>query len=96
LISPFVLGRLPTLWNEPGRFDPTRFRPTLVSHDKYAHIPFGSGPRVCVARQLALLQLRAIVGEVTAGLDLGPLAGAAPDAGSATRRPPCRVRAVAA
>lgn len=96
LISPFVLGRLPTLWNEPGRFDPTRFLPHLVSHDKYAHIPFGSGPRVCIARQLALVQLRAIVGEIAAGLDLGPLGGAAPDAGSARRRPSCRVRAAAA
>lgn len=96
LISPFVLGRLPRLWGEPSRYDLTRFDPRLARHDKYAHIPFGSGPRVCIARQLALRQLRAIVGEIVTGLDLGPLASAAPDAGSAQRRPSCHVQAVMA
>src|SRR5699024_2527852 len=42
---------------EPEQFMPERFvgEPT---HHKYAYIPFGAGPRNCVARSLALLEAK--------------------------------------
>ena len=45
----------PDNFKDPYVFQPERFVGE-PKHHKYAHIPFGSGPRMCVARRLALLE----------------------------------------
>lgn len=45
----------PTQFPEPHKFQPERFLGTPTFH-KFAYLPFGSGPRNCVARSLALLE----------------------------------------
>jgi cytochrome P450 len=52
LISPHLLHRLPEFWTEPGRFDPDRFL-APGAEDNPAFLPFGTGPRVCIGRNLA-------------------------------------------
>ena len=47
---------------EPGLFLPERFeRENLGSIPPYAYLPFGAGPRTCIASRLAMLQLGLIV-----------------------------------
>lgn len=53
LISPWVLHRLPEYWIEPERFNPSRFL-TPGAEDNPAFLPFGTGPRVCIGRHLAI------------------------------------------
>jgi cytochrome P450 len=49
MLSPYVTHRLPAFWNEPEKFDPTRFTPEAVSsRNRYAYFPFGGGPRLCI------------------------------------------------
>lgn len=50
----------PEQFPEPAVFNPERFL-GAPTHHKYAYIPFGSGPRNCVARSLALLEVKLAV-----------------------------------
>jgi cytochrome P450 len=62
LISPYTLHRHPRYWPEPDRFDPERFDPDVPSdRPRYAHIPFGAGPRFCVGNHLGLMEATFII-----------------------------------
>ncbi len=56
-IWPFVVHRHAALWDRPDAFDPGRFlperRPLLHRHQ---YLPFGAGPRVCVAARFAIVE----------------------------------------
>jgi cytochrome P450 len=63
MIAPWVLHRHHTLWRDPNVFDPSRFLPQAqagpdpdTSARRYAYLPFGTGPRVCVGAQFALAE----------------------------------------
>jgi cytochrome P450 len=53
-ISPWVLHRHRRLWVEPESFEPARFLPEASAPDRFAYLPFGIGPRVCIGAQFAL------------------------------------------
>ena len=55
-ISPWVLHRHRRRWTNPDGFDPTRFLPGAPPPERYAYMPFGAGPRVCVGAQFALTE----------------------------------------
>ena len=56
-MPPYVLHRHQLLWDEPDFFRPHRFMPgNRESIDRYAYLPFGAGPRICVAAQFALME----------------------------------------
>ncbi len=56
MISPFVLHRHVRLWTEPDAFDPARFLGDATLAHRFAYMPFGAGPRVCVGAQFALAE----------------------------------------
>lgn len=54
-VAPYVLHRHRTLWKDPDLFDPNRFlgeRRNAI--DRFAYIPFGAGPRVCIGMGFAM------------------------------------------
>lgn len=54
-VSPFLLHRHRTLWERPDEFDPNRFLGSNRDRiDRFAYIPFGAGPRVCIGMGFAL------------------------------------------
>jgi len=55
-IAPWLLHRHRRLWNEPDAFDPGRFMPGAPAPDRFAYLPFGAGPRVCIGAQFALTE----------------------------------------
>src|SRR5262249_49629440 len=56
LIAPWVLHRHRRLWRAPDAFDPSRFLPGVPAVPRFAYLPFGAGPRVCVGAQFALTE----------------------------------------
>jgi cytochrome P450 len=57
-ILPWVLHRHRRLWQDPDRFDPQRFAPdNLAGRSRYAYLPFGIGPHICIGAQLATTQM---------------------------------------
>lgn len=56
MIAPWVLHRHRRLWDRPELFDPARFLPGAPAVDRFAFLPFGAGPRVCIGAPLALTE----------------------------------------
>jgi len=53
-----LIHRNPKYWPNPDKFDPERFKPGEQSYPSFAYLPFGEGPRNCIGKQLALLEVR--------------------------------------
>lgn len=56
VIAPWILHRHRRRWAHPERFDPTRFLPGAPPVDRFAYLPFGVGPRVCIGAQFAQIE----------------------------------------
>jgi cytochrome P450 len=57
-----VTHRHPDFWEEPDRFDPSRFDPgKRAGCHPYAYFPFGAGPHTCIGKPFALLDTQLIV-----------------------------------
>lgn len=62
LASNYTLHRDPAYWEKPKQFIPERFNAENAKKiNKYAYLPFGLGPRTCVARSLAIMQATVII-----------------------------------
>jgi cytochrome P450 len=64
MIAPWVLHRHRRLWNDPDSFDPTRFLPGAPAPDRFAFMPFGAGPRVCIGASLAMTEAILVLAEI--------------------------------
>jgi unspecific monooxygenase len=56
LIAPWLLHRHEKLWRDPNAFIPERFLPPAPPPDRFAYLPFGAGPRVCIGAHFALVE----------------------------------------
>lgn len=83
--STWVLHRHRGLWAQPDAFDPERFlgaRGEAVS--RYAYLPFGAGPRVCIGASFAMQEMSIVLGVFLSRL-------AFMDAGGRTPQPVMRI-----
>jgi cytochrome P450 len=75
-ISIYVTHRNPTLWPEPERFDPERFTPEAVAtRHRFAYLPFGGGPRVCIGNGFAMAEAQVILATLAQRYRLKPAPG---------------------
>ena len=68
-------------FDAPDEFRPARWldeRPSPGPHDPSAHQPFGSGPRICPGRSLALLEMKIVLATIYQSFDVERV-GAASD-----------------
>lgn len=60
--SPYFVHRHASTWDAPEVFRPDRFLPAEVEkRSRYAYLPFGSGPRMCVGARLSTLEIRMLL-----------------------------------
>ena len=58
----YAVHRHRALWHDPDAFDPRRFAPEAVkARHRYAYLPFGAGPRICIGMTFALMESTAIL-----------------------------------
>jgi cytochrome P450 len=65
LVLPYVMHRDERWYPDPLRFDPERF--SAANEDKfpkYAYLPFGGGPRVCIGNSFAMMEAKIILAGV--------------------------------
>ena len=64
-IMPWLLHRHRLLWDHPERFDPERFSPERSQgRHRFAYLPFGGGPRVCIGMALAMAEAQLILATI--------------------------------
>ena len=72
MIAPWLLHRHEKLWDQPNAFIPKRFM-SATPPDRFAYLPFGAGPRVCIGAPFAqaesVLALARLIGAFRVELD---------------------------
>ena len=97
LISPWVLHRHETYWDEPEQFRPERFLGEAAKNrPRHAYLPFGGGPRVCIGSSFSLMEAVLILGTYAQKMDIRVVntADVMPQA-RIVMRPSVRLKAVA-
>ena len=76
VISPWVLHRNPRYFANPEAFEPDRWADGLASRvPRYAYIPFGGGPRLCIGKSFATLEAILVLATVAQRFRLELLPG---------------------
>jgi cytochrome P450 len=76
IVSPYILHRHRRYWLDPERFVPERFdRTRSTDRPRYAYLPFGAGPRVCIGSNLAMMEAVFVLSTVVRRLELRKLPG---------------------
>jgi cytochrome P450 len=61
----YAIHRNRRLWERPDDFDPTRFSTECCEdRHRYAYMPFGAGPRVCIGATFAMMEATAVLAVV--------------------------------
>lgn len=69
----YVIQRHERLWEEPSGFNPDRFLPeAAAARHRYAYMPFGAGPRICIGMRFAMMEATAILAEVVRAVRVAP------------------------
>lgn len=71
----YALHRHHLLWERPDAFDPDRF---LTAPDRYAFLPFGAGPRICIGASFALQEAVIILATLLARFRFARVPGREP------------------
>jgi cytochrome P450 len=70
MIAPWLLHRHRKLWRDPDRFDPERFLPGAPPPERFAYLPFGAGPRVCIGAQFALTEATLVLARLVQAFEI--------------------------
>ncbi|MGB1234335.1 MAG: cytochrome P450 [Planktomarina sp.] len=73
----YALHRNEVIWDDPDAFKPERFKDPK-SIDRYAYLPFGNGPRVCIGAQFALQEAVMILSSLLAKYKFTAIEGKEP------------------
>jgi cytochrome P450 len=79
-VSPLATGRNPKYFEEPLAYRPERWTREFERQlPKGAYVPFAAGPRVCLGKQFAMMEMRIILGTLIQNIDIQVLEGFEPD-----------------
>lgn len=76
MIVPYSIHRDPRYWPNPEGFDPDRFLPEAKeARPRFAYLPFGGGPRVCIGNAFAMMEAKIAVALVVRRMRLELIPG---------------------
>jgi cytochrome P450 len=79
IVAPWLLHRHKRLWRQPGAFMPERFMPgEREKIDRFAYLPFGAGPRVCIGATFAMQEAIVALCCIFRRVRLTPMRGVEP------------------
>jgi cytochrome P450 len=79
MVPVYALHRHRLLWDDPDAFDPGRFAPEAAKRrHRFAYIPFGAGPRICIGLQFALTEAVIVLATLLARFEFRLVPGFAP------------------
>ena len=85
ILSPWVTHRHESMWEKPHDFIPDRMK---NGPPQIGYLPFGAGPRLCIGRDMALLEGKKILADLFGKWKVTPLtSGPVPIDASVTLRP---------
>lgn len=61
IASIYTVHRSEVYWKDPLKFDPERFLQVDKNRPKFAYLPFGGGPRICIGMQFAVTEALCII-----------------------------------
>ncbi|MEV5650920.1 cytochrome P450 [Nocardia sp. NPDC052254] len=73
IFSPFHTHRLPSVWRDPERFDPSRWVPGSERYHRpapYEFLPFGLGPHRCIGATFATMAVTAACAALARRVDI--------------------------
>lgn len=70
IVAIYAMHRHSRLWDDPDGFDPNRFLPERGLHP--AWMPFGTGPRMCIAAQFAQAEIAVVLARLLARFEVQP------------------------
>ena len=71
-IAIYVMHRRRDLWDRPDMFDPRRFAADAPPIDRFAYMPFGGGPRICIGWAFAQMEATALLAEILRRVRVSP------------------------
>ena len=77
IIPIYALHRHHKLWSRPDSFYPERFESDSLI-DRYAYLPFGDGPRVCIGANFAINEAVIILSTLVKNFRFKPVSGRGP------------------
>ncbi len=79
-VSPLAVGRNPKYYDRPLEFRPERWTREFERQlPRGAYVPFAAGPRVCLGKQFAMMEMRIVLGTLMQNVDINVLDGFEPD-----------------
>jgi len=62
VFATYAMHHDPDAWPDPEKFDPERFRgPDKDARHAFQFLPFGAGPRSCIAMRFALMEIKIVL-----------------------------------
>jgi len=62
VIPIYAIHRHQTFWEDPDRFDPSRFSPDNPQKpNRFQFMPFGAGPRICIGAALTVIEATVMI-----------------------------------
>lgn len=78
IIPIYALHRHHQLWDDPDAFRPDRFADRKAI-ERYAYLPFGDGPRICIGASFALQEAVIVLATLLSRFRFTPVQGRDPD-----------------
>ncbi|XP_037951261.1 probable cytochrome P450 6d4, partial [Teleopsis dalmanni] len=70
IISLFGIHRDPEYFPDPLRYDPERFLEENMNYNPVAYMPFGEGPRHCIAQRMGKLNAKVALAQIITNFDI--------------------------